>query len=276
MRRNLLGEVKFKIPPDIDLLKKIGVDTALKAGRILLDKQNLKRKIDFKGEADLVTDADTAAEELIVDSISSNFPTHSILAEEGGGVSNDSEYLWIIDPLDGTTNYAHHFPFYCVSIALSYNKEVVIGIIYNPVLNELFTAIRGEGSFLNNNGISVSDNKELMKSLLATGFPYDKAHSDRDNLVYFNKFLKQIRGVRRAGSAAMDLVYTACGRLDGYWELKLKPWDLAAGILIVQEAGGMVSGLNGEKPDIFKGDVVASNGLIHNEMLNIIKNAPDS
>ncbi|MCP4632128.1 MAG: inositol monophosphatase [candidate division Zixibacteria bacterium] len=270
MRRIRLGEIKSKIPHDIKLYREIAVNAAQKAGRLLLEKQNLERKIAYKGEADLVTDADTTAEKLIVELIKDNLPEHSILAEEGSGVSSDSEYLWIIDPLDGTTNYAHHFPFFCVSIALKYIDDILLGVVYNPVFDELFLAIKGEGAYLNDKEISVSGHKDLMECLLATGFPYDKARSERDNLKYFNIFLKRIQGIRRAGSAAMDLVYTACGRLDGYWELKLKPWDMAAGALIVREAGGKVTGFDGEDLDIFKGDIIASNGLIHNEMQSTI------
>ena len=256
---------------DSDKYLSIAVEAGRQAGNLLLDYSSKQREIRFKGEAELVTDADTASEQLIVQVITDHFPNHAILAEEGSGNDAESDFNWLIDPLDGTTNYAHGFPVYCVSIALQYQRRTVLGVVLNPVLDELFTASAGEGAYLNGEKIKVSGQHELKLSLLATGFPYDKADSERDNIGYFAAFTKRVRGIRRAGSAAMDLVYVACGRLDGFWEIKLKPWDIAAGALIVAEAGGQATELSGKDPDIFVGDIVASNGLIHRDILSVIE-----
>ncbi|MBD3170036.1 MAG: inositol monophosphatase [candidate division Zixibacteria bacterium] len=257
--------------PDVKHFHDINIKAAKDAGNILRDKRDKHRDIKFKGSADLVTDADTASEEFIVDLLSSEFPEHSIVAEEGSDRQLESDYVWIIDPLDGTTNYAHNFPVYCVSVGLMYREQLISGVVYNPVLDETFSAIAGEGAYLNGQRIEVSRSDQLKNSLLATGFPYDKTESEIDNINYFSAFTKRIRGIRRAGAAALDMVHVACGRLDGYWELKLKAWDIAAGALIVKEAGGEVSGFHGEKLDIFEGRIVASNGKIHAQMVDIIK-----
>lgn len=262
------------IPMESVVIEKLlgtAVECARSAGRILMEMMDSRREVRYKGEADLVTDADTTSEEFIVGRIEREYPRHSILAEEGSRRDNDPEFVWIIDPLDGTTNYAHNFPVFCVSIALRHQDDLLLGVIYNPILDELFTAVAGRGLYLNGKKASISDERILKNSLLATGFPYDKSESDRDNIGYFSAFTKNIRGIRRAGSAALDLAYVACGRLDGFWELKLKPWDIAAGALMVVEAGGRITGLDGEELDIFVGDVVASNGFIHEAMLEKIK-----
>ncbi len=270
-----MPEIRSINKSDIEEYEKAAVEIAVKAGNLLQKKRSEERDIEYKGEADLVTDADTASEKMITEFLSQRFPDHGIVAEEGSEKDASSDFSWIIDPLDGTTNYAHGFPVYCVSIGLLYQNQVILGIIYNPILNELFRATLGEGAFLNDRPIKVSKENRLGNSLLATGFPYDKNESDRDNIGYFAAFTKGIRGIRRLGSAALDLAYAACGRLDGFWELKLKPWDIAAGALMVKEAGGRVSGFSGELLDIQKGDVIASNGIIHNDMLEIIRSVDD-
>jgi len=249
----------------------IAEKAARQAGRVLKDLQGSRREIEKKGIVDLVTDADRRSERLIKDIIKSAFPDHSFKAEEGTQSKGDSEYLWLVDPLDGTTNYAHAFPVYCVSIGLLKGDDIVAGCIYNPNLDECFTAEKGKGAYLNSQPILVSGTKSLDDSLLATGFPYDIRISQDDNLREFGAFYKKAQAVRRAGAAALDLAYVACGRFDGFWEFKLSPWDIAAGILLVEEAGGIVTSWAGRKYDIFEGEVLASNRLIHEQMMNILQ-----
>jgi len=247
-------------------------EVAKAAGRFL--KENLSgslNRVDYKGEIDLVTEADRRAEEMIINALASRFPQISILAEEGGEAGHYSGMRWIIDPLDGTTSYAHRLPHFCVSIALEIDGLLRLGIVYNPCLDECFSAINGQGAFLNDEKISVSGTRELKKSLLATGFPYDRAESDRNNVDYFNAFILKIQGIRRMGSAALDLCYTAAGRFDGYWEMKLSPWDCAAGAVIVQEAGGTITDFSGGVFSIYSKEVLASNGLIHQQMIDILR-----
>lgn len=244
--------------------------TAREAGKILLKKSRGKNEILYKGRVNLVTAADLASEKFIVNSIERAFPGHSRLAEEISSRDTGSEFNWIIDPLDGTTNYAHRFPFYCVSIALEYEGKIVVGVIYDPERNELFTASENNGSFLNGKSIRVTSQTKLSRSLLATGFPYDIGTSSEDNIDNYARFAKSCRGIRRAGSAALDLAYVACGRFDGFWELKLSPWDTAAGILLVKEAGGKVTDFQGKRFQIRNRYIVASNGRIHRQMLQIL------
>lgn len=196
---------------------------------------------------DLVTDIDRQSERLLTGRIRENYPGHMILAEESGRTFGDSDFLWVIDPLDGTTNYTHGYPLFSISVALQYRGETVLGVVYAPVLKEMFQAVKGNGAFLNGKQIQVSTTGELNKALLATGFPYDKAIDANNNLNYFCHMVPRIAGIRRSGSAAIDLCSVAAGRLDGYWELKLNLWDIAAGVLIVTEAGGRVAILSGEK-----------------------------
>lgn len=249
---------------------KFSLNTALAAGKNLLDRSRKSNRIIHKGRVDLVTDADLAAEKFIIKAIRQQFPEHSLLAEEGSSFDNKSDYRWIIDPLDGTTNYAHNFPFYCVSIGLEYKGNMVVGAIYDPERDEMFHASKGRGAFLNGRRIHVSDENQLEKSLLATGFPYDIGTSREDNLKYFRRFAKTARGVRRAGSAALDLCYLACGRFDGFWELKLHPWDTAAAVVIVEEAGGKVTDFAGRKYSIYGKYILASNGRIHRQMKKVL------
>ncbi len=250
------------------------LNTAINAAREAGDLQKRRYCTDFminhKGETDLVTEVDLASEELIVKSIRANHPGHDILAEENDYAALCSGFTWIIDPLDGTTNYAHGIPWFCVSIALEIENVVTVGVIYHPMMEQLFTVIRGEGAFLNGERLGVSSRSPLRQSLLATGFPYDRAVDQDNNFDHFFKFQLGARAVRRFGAAALDLAYVATGRLDGFWESKLKPWDLAAGVLLVEEAGGTVTGYAGEPYDIRDGRILASNGRIHAEMLETL------
>jgi myo-inositol-1(or 4)-monophosphatase len=249
----------------------IAVRAAREAGSLLMEKQKSQFSIEKKGAVDLVTDADRASEALIRDIIFDKFPGHSFQAEEGTVSTQKSPYLWLVDPLDGTTNYAHRFPVWCVSICLLESENPIAGCVYNPNLDECFTAERGGGAFLNGNRISVSKTDRLSDSLLATGFPYDIRESNINNLKEFSAFALSAQAIRRAGSAAMDLAYVACGRFDGFWEMKLHPWDIAAGSLLVQEASGLITSWSGSKFEIGSGEVLSSNGLIHAEMLNVLK-----
>lgn len=226
--------------------------------------------IEMKGDKNLVTEVDKESERLIVEHLLSRFPTHDIVAEEGEYPQSGSPHRWIIDPVDGTTNYAHGYPWFCASIGLELAGELVAGVIYNPVYDELFTATKGGGAYLNGSRLSVSARQPLKNSLLGTGFPYDCATDPANNFANFIAFQKSARGIRRAGAAALDLAYVAAGRLDGFWELKLKAWDVAAGVLMVREAGGVVTSFDGSVYDIFNDRIVASNGLIHDEMVGIL------
>lgn len=255
-------------------MMKAFLETAVRAARSAgaIQRQRLweEHDIRFKGEIDLVTEVDRACEDLIVAAIRGAHPGHGILAEEGTRDAGISRHRWIVDPLDGTTNYAHGFPWFCVSIALEIDGEVRLGVIYHPVMDELFTAVKGEGAFVNGRPIRVSSRQPLKQCLLATGFPYDRTRDNENNFAHFINFQFAARAVRRAGAAALDLAYVAAGRLDGYWELKLKPWDVAAGQLLVAEAGGRVTNHAGEFFAIDDHRILASNGLIHDEMLAVL------
>ncbi len=253
--------------------RELAVAAANKAGKYL--KRNLYRRhqLHFKGEIDIVTEADQHAEKMIVGTISTRYPEHDILAEESPARQTGSLYRWVIDPLDGTTNYAHGYPVFCVSIALARGKECILGVVYNPMLEEMFVAEKGQGAFLNGRRIAVSETAYLTGSLLATGFPYDIRFSNENNLDLFQALAVQAQAIRRAGAAALDLAYVAAGRFDGFWELKLHPWDTAAGCLLVQEAGGVVTDLQGEAYALGSPHVTASNGRIHAELLAAIKKA---
>ena len=222
---------------------------------------------------DLVTEADKASEAVIVAMLTKAFPDHGILAEEGGGNHAESEYVWLVDPLDGTTNFAHGYPQFSVSIALLHAGSTVAGVVYDVMRDELFAATRGAGARLNGRLIRVSSTLTLALSLLATGFPYDRQTNPQNNLDQFGDSLLHAHGVLLAGSAALDLAAVAAGRLDGYWEFKLKPWDLAAGVMLVAEAGGCVTDPQGAAPDLWTGSVVASNGRIHDELLARLRQA---
>lgn len=251
------------------------VEAAQRAGALLKEHLGRAGKIEYKGAVNIVTELDRKSEDLIIEAILKAFPGHGILTEEREELKTKSKYRWIIDPLDGTTNYAHGFPFFCVSIAFEDAGVVRFGAIYDPMLDELFTAERGKGAYLNGRLIHVSDVEDLSRSLLATGFPYDLRTSKDNNLDYFTAFTLRAQAIRRAGSAALDLCYIASGRFDGFWELKLKPWDVAAAALIVKEAGGEVSDFKGEEFSIHGNECLASNGLIHSEMLRVLSKKKD-
>ncbi|MBN1664614.1 MAG: inositol monophosphatase [Deltaproteobacteria bacterium] len=253
--------------------REFAVAMAREAGTLLKNKFNDIHTIEYKGEIDIVTEADKASEALLIGNIQKRFPSHAILSEEAGRVENPSPYRWIIDPLDGTTNYSHRYPVYCVSIALELDGQIILGVIYNPMLDELFVAEIGKGAFLNDQKISVSKTTDLSKCLLATGFPYDVRHNKNNNLNYFAAMILKAQAVRRPGSAALDLADVAAGRFDGFWELKLNPWDTAAGWLLVTEAGGTVTNLFGAPYSLDTPHILASNGLIHRDMLSTLEKA---
>lgn len=249
------------------------IQAARDAGQVLLEKFGRKINITKKGDINLVTEADLASEALIIERIKSYYPKHSILAEEAGNavtIGDGTTWKWIIDPLDGTTNFAHGYPCFCVTIALEHDGEIVIGVTFDPTRNELFAVERGQGASLNNKPIRVSETEELGNALIVTGFPYDI--KDRENFArHLTDFLLSSRGVRRDGSAAIDLAYVACGRFDGFWEEGLNAWDVAAGVLLIEEAGGQVSYYDGSPFSVYTPPICASNGLIHSQMLKILE-----
>lgn len=247
------------------------IETAREAGQILLEKYGRKINISKKGDINLVTEADLASEKLIIERIHTHFPKHSILAEESGDaiVVGDSKWKWIIDPLDGTTNFAHGYPCFCVTLALEHNGEIVVGVTFDPTRNELFAAEKGGGATLNNKPIHVSETENLCDALLVTGFPYN-ARERADFAKHFTGFTHKARGIRRDGSAAIDMAYVACGRFDGFWEEGLNAWDVAAGVLLIEESGGRVSYYDGSKFSIYAAPICASNNLIHSEMLEVL------
>jgi myo-inositol-1(or 4)-monophosphatase len=248
------------------------MDVAREAGSLLRAKLGAV-DVDYKGTVDLVTDVDRASEALIAAKISAAYPEHALVGEEGtrgpSGEINRRGYSWIFDPLDGTTNYAHGYPHFAVSIALERAGETQLGVVYDPMRDEMFEATRGGGARLNGAPMRVSSTDELIRSLLATGFSYDLT-ARAENMALWDAFLNICQGTRRDGAAALNLTYVACGRLDGFWERPLNPWDVAAGALIVQEAGGKVSGFDGDRFDPFAREVLAGNGPIHNLMLAVI------
>ncbi len=248
-------------------------ETARGAGAILRRNWGRKQSVHFKGEINLVTDVDRESEAYIIRRIRSSFPDHGILSEESAEITAPSSCRWVVDPLDGTTNYAHNYPCFCVSIALEIGGELIAGAVFDPILGESYTASAGGGAFLNGDPIRVSSIADLRRSLLSTGFAYDVRTSADNNFKFFREFVFAGQAIRRDGSAALDLCYLACGRFDGFWELKLKPWDTAAGLLILQEAGGMATRLDGSAYDIGRPDIVASNGLIHQQMIAVIGRA---
>jgi myo-inositol-1(or 4)-monophosphatase len=248
----------------------VGESAALQAGALLRERFNTRFSVEQKGVINLVTEVDIAAEELIISRIHGAFPDHAILAEEGRGDVESGSIRWIIDPLDGTTNYAHGYPVFSVSIGLEIDGEMEWGVVYDPMRDEVFTARRGAGALLNGVPLRVSETAALGESLLATGFPYDIRTGPRKNLAEFSAFAVRTHGVRRGGSAALDLCYVAAGRLDGFWEHNLRPWDCAAGYLAVREAGGTVTDYNGNLGSIYVSETLASNGLIHEEMKNVL------
>ncbi|MFO1463947.1 MAG: inositol monophosphatase family protein [bacterium] len=240
------------------------------AGQLQLEGLKRARQIEFKGSINLVTDVDKACEKEIVDLLQGKFPDHDILAEEGSGRRKDSEYKWVIDPLDGTTNYAHGYRLFCISIALERRGEIVVGAVYEPNRDEMFLAEKGSGAALNGERIRVSEVADLNHAMLATGFAYNVREAKNNNLDHFENFLMKAQAIRRDGVAAIDLCYVADGRYDGFWELNLFPWDVAAGLLMIQEAGGKVTDFRGRPFDIYAKEICASNGKLHEAMVAVL------
>ena len=247
----------------------VALSAARKAGEVLRTGFGAEHAITYKGEVDLVTEIDEEAERLIREELLGTFPTYGMLAEEGGVLVGEENARWIVDPLDGTTNYTHGLPIFCVSIALERAAEVVLGVVHDPMGEETFIAERGRGATLNGQPINVSDTGELIRALIATGFPYDRAEMP-EALELFGRFAAATRGMRRLGSTALDLCYVASGRLDGYYERGIWPWDLAAGTVILEEAGGKLTNYRGDVLDLDGREIVASNGRLHPAMTRLI------
>lgn len=256
-------------------LLNVAKEAAFKAGEIHLKYYNMPKEISYKSnEFDLVTNVDKESEAIIIKTICDKFKNHGILAEESDEINKNAEFEWIIDPLDGTTNYAHNFPQFCVSIGLAYQKELCLGVVFDALKKELFYAVKNQGAFLNDKQINVSSRSRLSECLLATGFPYDRTNKENINFEYFKRLFYKSQAIRRPGAAALDMCYLACGRLDGFWELKLAPWDTAAASVIIREAGGIVTNFFANDFNIFIKSVIATNNkTIYNEMMQIIKEA---
>jgi myo-inositol-1(or 4)-monophosphatase len=257
------------------VLLNFAIQTARDAGAILAGRMGRALQVSNKGAIDLVTESDLASEKLIIDRIKTHYPRHAILAEESGategliGESQENEWRWIIDPLDGTTNYAHGYPCFCVSIGIERRGRMEIGVIYDPTRDEMFAAERGQGATLNDRRIRVSTVDDLNSAMVCTGFPYN-VRERPDFARDFANFTMHAQAVRRDGSASLDLANVACGRFDGFWEDGLRPWDIAAGVLLIEEAGGRISDFNGNELDIYTPKVLASNGLIHDAMSELL------
>jgi myo-inositol-1(or 4)-monophosphatase len=254
-------------------VERVAHRAAARAGALLRSRWREHREVAFKSEVDLVTDADRDAERVIIDTIATAYPDHGIIAEESAARPGRDEHRWYVDPLDGTTNFAHGHPQFAVSLALARGEDLVFGLVYDPIREEIFTASRGGGARLNGAPIAVSETAHLEHALLATGFPYDRRQHTAFYLAFVAAALQRTQGIRRAGSAALDLCYLACGRFDAYWEWKLKPWDLAAGRLIVEEAGGRVTDFAGGPHALSGEQTAASNGRLHDELLSMLREA---
>lgn len=247
------------------------IEISREAGEIIREGFGKKLTLEYKSNvSDFVTNIDKAAESKIIEFIKKEYPTHNIIAEESGDDSKGSKYTWVIDPLDGTMNFAHGLPIFSVSIAVMKNSEIISGVIYDVMNNIFYSAEKGSGAFQNGNKIIVSKNMDLEKSLLVTGFPYNIKDNPDNAVERFNSFLMNSRGVRRLGSAAIDLCYVANGTFDGFWEVNLHPWDMAAGILLVAEAGGRITNFKNEKIDIFTKQLLATNGKVHDRMIEVL------
>lgn len=267
-----------RVPAQLTVAAK-AAGIAQEAGALLRSYFDRGVATEYKGDVDVVTEADRASERLITERLTTAFPDHGIYGEEGVRQRVENEYRWYVDPLDGTTNFAHSFPVFCVSLGLEHRPldrpaasdgELVAGVIYDPMRDDLFVAEKGQGAWLNGRPIHVSGTKHLAEALLATGFPSRKRHVS-PNIHFYQEFTLRSHGVRRAGSAALDLAYTACGRLDGFWEFHLNPWDTAAGALLVMEAGGTMSRFDGEPFRLDSGEVLASNGLLQGELTHLFR-----
>lgn len=248
----------------------VAENTAREAGVVLLENLGKVKEIEFKAKNSLVTEVDKLSEEIIISNIKKSFPSHAIFAEESGRDSETSDYLWLIDPIDGTTNYAHAYPFFSVSIALEVDGQVEVGLVYDPVKDEMFTAKKGEGAFLNGKPITVSKSHSIEHCHVCTGFMHEVEWMVEANIKHFGNFIRRARAVRRDGSAALDLCYVACGRFDGFWELGLNPWDTAAAVLILKEAGGHVCTFTGNEYNIYMKEILASNSIVHDQMIEIL------
>jgi myo-inositol-1(or 4)-monophosphatase len=246
-------------------------DAVLRAGALQSAKYGRQIEIAHKGEIDLVTEVDRACEAAILAAIRERFPDHDIVTEESATQSTGSRHVWFVDPVDGTTNFAHGYPFFCASVALACDGELVVGAVYDPIKRELFTAERGAGAHLNGRRLSVSKASELLRSLLVTGFPYDLRDDVERSLRLFNRFMARARAVRRDGAAALDLAYLAAGRIDGFWEERLKPWDVLAGALMVEEAGGRITRFDGAPIGLAADETLATNGALHPAMLEVFR-----
>jgi len=251
----------------MDKLLDLAIHCAFESGKIQRKYFEKNINIRHKGETDLVTDVDMACQEKIIGIIKEAFPDDDVISEEKKNDFEGIKNRWIIDPLDGTTNYAHGYPFFCTSIAYETNGQITHGVVYNPIFNELFFGKKGEGAYLNGEKIRISSVHDLKQALLSTGFPYNIATIERNNIDHFLNFLFKAQAVRRDGSAALNLCYVACGRFDAFWELSLNSWDMAAGCLMVSEAGGTLTNLQGDEFSVYKDTIVASNGIIHKDML---------
>ncbi|MCI0448365.1 MAG: inositol monophosphatase [Chlorobi bacterium] len=263
------------ITENLDKYKKAMFEAADEAAKILVENFDkdfeIGRKRDYN---DLVTEIDKKSEAKIIEIVHKYFPEHNVLGEEGGDLKKKSDYVWIVDPIDGTINYTYSVPIFCVSIALEVKKEVVLGIVLSPLTKEKFWAEKGNGAYLNDKKIKVSDTEYLKDSLLVTGFPYGAKANDDHCIDHFINFVKQGLPIRRLGSAAMDICYLACGRFDGFWEINLNAWDVAAGYLILLEAGGRVTDFKGNKYSIYGKQILASNGrTVHKEMIEVLQRA---
>jgi myo-inositol-1(or 4)-monophosphatase len=247
------------------------ISISREAGEIIRQGFGTILDIEYKTNVkNLVTQIDKASEDVIIEFVKKKYPSHSILAEESGEFDNNSEYLWVIDPLDGTTNFAHGLPVFSVSIGVQKNNEIIAGVIYDVMQDVVYSAEKGSGALANDRKIKVNENDKVSHSLLVTGFPYNIADNPEGALDKFTVITKAARGVRRLGSAAIDLAYVANGIFDGFWEIHLQPWDMCAGILLVEEGGGKVTGFNGEKIDTFTKKILATNGRVHEELLNYL------
>lgn len=255
-------------------MKNILLKAITESGNILEEYFQKDFKIESKDTiSNLVTEVDKKSEAVIMEIIQSEYPGHFIMTEESGEIVTDSEYKWIIDPIDGTINYAHSIPICCVSIGLEKAGEIILGAVYNPFMNELFFAEKNQGAFLNDKKIEVSKEDDLRMSLLVTGFPYITSNEPDLQLNIFNKIVSSDIPIRRLGSAALDLCWTANGRFDGFWEFNLHAWDVAAGSLILTEAGGTLSDFNGDEYSVYNKQILATNGKVHNQLLEVIQNA---
>ncbi len=253
-------------------LEQIAIDAAHQAGTLLRNNFDQTKELRFKeGVHNIVTDSDLASEHSIIETIRAAFPAHAILTEEAGTYTSSSPYRWIIDPLDGTVNFAHGVPIFSVSIAVEYAGQIVVGVVYHPMLDELFTARRGEGAYLNGKLLRVSSCQQLADAFLVTGFPYNIASFPEYSERHFTELVRRGIPIRRLGSAALDLAYVAAGRFDGFWEVGLQPWDIAAGTLLVTEAGGSVSAYDGSPHTLQTSTIVASNGAIHSELVEFLR-----